>query len=204
LRLGIKERLMAALDLDLIFQPVTPDRWPDLERLFGPRGAYAGCWCMFWRLRRSEFDRFSAEERRTGLKGLVDSGQIPGILAYQGDEPIAWVSLGPRETFPPLEHSRTLVRVDAQPVWSIVCFFVAKAYRRQGLMVKLLAGAVAYAASQGAQIVEGYPVDPPEGQRVSGGSEGYMGLASTFRKAGFVEVARPSERRAIMRYTCPA
>ena len=98
-----------------------------------------------------------------------------------------------------MERSRTLARVDAQPVWSIVCFFVAKPYRRRGLMVRLLQGAVAYAASQGAQIVEGYPVDPPAGQRVSGGAEGYMGLTSAFRKAGFVEVARPSERRAIMR-----
>ena len=155
---------------------------------------------MFWRLRRSEFDRSSADERRAGLKELVDSGQVPGIPAYAGDEAIEWVSLGPRETFSPLERSRTLVRVDAQPVWSIVCFFVAKPYRRQGLMVKLLRGAVAYAASQGAQIVEGYPVDPPDGERVSGGMEGYMGLASTFRNAGFVEVARPSEKRAIMRY----
>jgi len=193
-----------SLDLDLVFHPVTPDRWPDLERLFGPRGAYSGCWCMFWRLRRSEFDRSSAEQRRAGLKGLVDSGQIPGILAYAGDEPIAWVSLGPRGTFPPLERSRSLVRVDEQPVWSIVCFFVAKPYRRQGVMVKLLRGAVAYAASQGAQIVEGYPADPPAGQRVSGSAAGYMGLASAYSKTGFVEVARPSERRAIMRYTCPA
>ncbi|MCX6030467.1 MAG: GNAT family N-acetyltransferase [Chloroflexi bacterium] len=186
---------------DLAFHPVTADRWPDLERLFGPRGAYFGCWCMFWRLRRAEFDRSSAEERRTGLKGLVDSGQVPGILAYAGDEPIAWVSLGPRESFLPLERSRTLKRVDEQPVWAIVCFFVAKPHRRQGLMVRLLQGAVAYAASQGAQIVEGYPVDPDEGHRVSGGSEGYMGLASAFRKAGFVEVARPSENRMVMRFS---
>jgi GNAT superfamily N-acetyltransferase len=184
----------------LAFHPVTPDRWPDLERLFGPRGAYSGCWCMFWRLRRAEFDRSSAEERQAGLKGLVDSGQVPGILAYAGDEPIAWVSLGPRESFPPLERSRTLKRVDEQPVWAIVCFFVAKPHRRQGLMVELLRGAVAYAASQGARIVEGYPVDPAEGLHISGGTEGYMGLASAFHKAGFVEVARPSEKRAIMRY----
>ena len=162
------------LNLNLTFCPVTPDRWRDLEQLFGPCGAYSGCWCMFWRLRRSEFDRSSADERRAGLKGMVDFGQIPGILAYAGDEAIAWVSLGPRESFPPLERSRTLVRVDAQPVWSIVCFFVAKPYRRQGLMVKLLRGAVAYAASQGAQLIEGYPVDPSEGERVSGGMEGYM------------------------------
>ena len=89
--------------------------------------------------------------------------------------------------------------MDDRPAWSIVCFFVGKRYRRQGLMVRLLQGAVGYAAANGAQIVEGYPVDPGD-ERVSGGSSGFMGLVSAYRKAGFVEVARPNERRAIMRY----
>jgi hypothetical protein len=182
----------------LDFCPVTPDRWGDLERLFGPRGASSGCWCMWWRLPRAEFGRQTGAQHREGLKELVDSGQVPGILAYAGSEPLAWISIGPRDSFPPLERSRTLKRVDNRPVWSIVCFFVAKPYRDRGLMVALLQGAVAYAASQGAQIVEGYPVDPGEA-RVDGGSTGFMGLASAFCKAGFVEVARPSESRAIMR-----
>jgi GNAT superfamily N-acetyltransferase len=185
--------------MNLTFRPVTPDSWPDLERLFGPRGANSGCWCMWWRLARADFDRSSADERKTGLKGLVDAGRPPGILAYLADEPIAWVSLGPREDFGALERSRVLKRVDDRPAWSIVCFFVGKRYRRQGLMVKLLQAAVSYAAECGAQIVEGYPVDPG-GQRIDGGSSGFMGLASAYRKAGFVEVARPNERRAIMRY----
>jgi GNAT superfamily N-acetyltransferase len=185
--------------MSLAFHPVTPDRWPDLERLFGPRGANSGCWCLWWRLSRAEFDRSSADERKAGLKGLVDAGRPPGILAYLADEPIAWVSLGPREDFSALERSRVLKRVDDRPVWSIVCFFVDKRHRRQGLMVKLLQAAVSYAAECGAQIVEGYPVDPGD-ERVDGGSSGFVGLASAYRKAGFVEVARPNERRAIMRY----
>jgi GNAT superfamily N-acetyltransferase len=185
--------------ISLAFHPVTPDRWPDLERLFGPRGANSGCWCLWWRLSRAEFDRSTADERKAGLKGLVDAGRPPGILAYRADEPIAWVSLGPREDFSALERSRVLKRVDDRPVWSIVCFFVDKRHRRQGLMVKLLQAAVSYAAECGAQIVEGYPVDPGD-ERVDGGSSGFVGLASAYRKAGFVEVARPNERRAIMRY----
>jgi len=189
------------LSLDtLVCHPVTPDRWFDLERLFGEHGAYAGCWCMWWRLTRSEFGRQTAEERKAGLKVLVDSGRPPGILGYLDSEPIAWVSIGPREDYPPLERSRTLKRIDDRPVWSIVCFFVAKPYRGQGLMVRLLRGAVAYAAEQGARIVEGYPVDPGE-KRISGGAQGYMGLAAAFRQAGFVEVARPSATRPIMRFT---
>lgn len=180
--------------------PVTPDRWTDLERLFGPRGAYAGCWCMWWRLSRAEFSRESASERRAGLKALVDAGQVPGILAYVADEPVAWVSIAPRESYPPLMHSRTLKQVDDKPVWSIVCFFVAKPYRRQGLMEGLIRGAVAYAAEQGAQIVEAYPMDP-HGGTVPSSTEGYMGLLSAFGRAGFVEVARRTPRQAVMRYT---
>lgn len=183
----------------LTFHPVTADRWPDLERLFGPRGANSGCWCLWWRLTRAEFDRRSADERKAGLKGLVDAGRPPGLLAYRGDEASAWVSVGPREEFGALERSRVLKRVDDRPVWSIVCFFVDRRCRGQGLMVKLLQAAVEYATANGAQIVEGYPVDPGVG-RVDGGSSGFVGLASAYRKAGFIEVARPNERRAIMRY----
>jgi GNAT superfamily N-acetyltransferase len=180
------------------FLPLTTGNWADLEKLFGPHGAYSGCWCMWWRLPRAEFGRQSGEQRKAGLKGLVDSGQAPGILAYLDGDPIAWVSLAPRETYPALERSRTLKRVDDQPVWSIVCFFIAKAYRGRGLMAELLRGAVTYAAQQGARIVEAYPVDAGD-RTVPGGTEGYMGLISAFRRAGFVEVARPSPRRAVMR-----
>jgi GNAT superfamily N-acetyltransferase len=184
----------------LRFLPVTPDRWDDLEKLFGPHGAYAGCWCMWWRLSRAEFGRQSGEQRRAGLKGLVDSGEVPGILAYLESEPVAWVSVAPRKSYPTLERSRTLRRVDDQPVWSITCFFVAKPYRGRGLMMELLRGAVTYAAQQGARIVEAYPVDP-RGHTVHGSTEGYMGLLSAFQRAGFVEVVRRSPRQAVMRYT---
>src|SRR6266700_1605958 len=30
--------------------PLTPDRWPAFEDLFGRVGASNGCWCMYWRL----------------------------------------------------------------------------------------------------------------------------------------------------------
>jgi len=31
---------------DIAIHPVTPERWADLEELFGPSGGYGGCWCM--------------------------------------------------------------------------------------------------------------------------------------------------------------
>jgi GNAT superfamily N-acetyltransferase len=181
----------------LEYHPVTPERWADLERLFGKHGADGGCWCMWWRLTRSQFARQVGEKNRLALKAIVDSGKVPGLLAYADGEPVAWCSLGAREDYPSLERSRTLKRVDDRPVWSIVCFFVAKPFRGRGLMEPFLRAAVEYAGERGAKIVEGYPVEP---QKRLSGSSGYMGVASAYRKAGFVEVTQTAARRPIMRY----
>jgi GNAT superfamily N-acetyltransferase len=182
---------------DLEIHPVSPERWRDLETLFGPEGADGGCWCMWFRLRRRDFGRSSGEQNRQAMKDIVDSGEAPGLLAYAGGEPVGWVSLSPREKLPHLEHSRKLKRVDDQPVWSIVCFVVDGRFRRRGLMTKLLQAAIDYARQRGAKIVEAYPVEP-RGRLADGA--GYTGIASVFRKAGFVEVLRRVKHQPIMRY----
>jgi GNAT superfamily N-acetyltransferase len=178
--------------------PLTLGHWSDLETLFGPRGACAGCWCMWWRLPASEWGRQRGEGNRAGLRALAESETPPGLLAYVDGKVAGWVSLGPRERFPRLARSRVLKPVDDQPVWSIVCFYVANVYRRRGLTARLLAAAVAYAREHGAAIVEGYPVEPKQAEMPA--VYAFTGLASAFRAAGFVEVARRSETRPIMRY----
>ena len=185
-------------DLALSFSPLTPEHWDDFEKLFGPRGAFGGCWCMWWRVKRSEFERMQGEANRLAMKSIVESGDVPGILAYSGVQPVGWCSISPRGHFPVLERSRTLKAVDDQEVWSVVCFFVAKGFRRQGVTVSLLQAAIDYAKQHGAQIVEGYPVETGEG-----GSPDpfvYTGLVSAFAQVGFVEVIRRSPKRPIMRY----
>lgn len=184
--------------LDLQVQPATPDRWSDLEALFGARGACASCWCMWWRMKRAEFDRQRGEGTKEALKQLVAAGEPPGLLVYVDGKPVGWCSVGPRSVFSALERSRILKRVDDLPVWSVVCFFVSRPYRNQGLMARLLQEAVAYAAGHGAKIVEGYPVEPKKERMPD--IYAYTGTASAFRKAGFSEVARRSETRPIMRF----
>ncbi len=182
----------------LEFHSLTPERWGDLEKLFGPHGACGGCWCMWWRLPYSEFMRNRGERNKETFKTIVDSGKILGILAYTKDQPVGWCAVATRETFPKLERSRILKRVDDKPVWSVVCFFIAKAFRRKGISVELLKAAVNYATKQGAKIVEGYPVEPKK--EWTPDAFAYTGLASAFRKVGFVEVVRRSETRPVMRY----
>ena len=189
---------MEKTGLELDFHPVTPERWKDLEKLFGPRGAIGGCWCMWWRIKRVEFEQQQGEGNHEAMCSIVESGKVPGILAYSNGEVIAWCSVAPRGDYPVLDRSPKLKRVDDQPVWSIVCFFVGKDYRHMGLSSKVLQGAVEYASQQGARIVEGYPIEPKKDRTPD--IYAFTGMASTFKKLGFQEVARRSESRPIMRY----
>jgi GNAT superfamily N-acetyltransferase len=185
----------------LHFHSVTPARWTDLETLFGERGACGGCWCMWMRLTRSRFEQQKGEGNRRAMKAIVDAGEVPGLLAYDDDRPIGWVSVAPREAYPVLERSRTLKPIDNQPVWSIVCLFIDKAWRGRGMMVKLVKAAVDYARSQGADIIEAYPVDPHRSDYPP--AFAWPGIKSAFDEIGFIEVARRSETRPIMRLTGP-
>jgi len=130
------------------------------------------------------------------FRKLVKSGIVPGLLAYSDGEPVGWCAVEPRESYPALDRSRTLARVDCEPVWSIPCFYVAKQFRGKGFMSKLLAAAVNWAAEHGARITEAYPVEPRDGLA---NSTLYTGVVPVFRRVGFVEVCRRSKRQPIMR-----
>jgi len=184
----------------LQFYPLISERWPDLEDLFGARGAYGGCWRMWWRLPASDFNRRRGEGTKGQLKDIVASGDPPGILAYADGKPVGWCAVGLREAYVRLSSSpkyrKIFAPVDDEPVWSVVCFYVRPGYRRQGISVPLLKAAVAFAAARGARIVEGYPVDKAKLPAPSA----WTGSVGTFRKAGFVEVARRDPVRPILRY----
>ena len=153
---------------------------------------------MYWRVPRSEFEKQKGAGNRRALKKIVSQRRVPGLLAYAGREPVGWCAVEPREAYATLERSRLLKRLDEQPVWSVVCFFIARPYRNQSVSVKLLKEAVAHARKHGARIVEGYPVEPKNEKMPD--VFAWTGIAAAFRKAGFKEVARPSATRPIMRY----
>ncbi len=182
---------------ELSFKPLKRNLWTDFEELFGPRGACAGCWCMFWKLRGKAFEEVRGYETRQMHKSIVDSGVSTGLLAYLHGEVVGWVAVEPRSAYEKLAHSRVLKPVDDKSVWSVTCFFVAKEFRRQGITIELLRAAVEHVRSQGGRIVEGYPVETTETMPAP---FIYTGTASAFQQAGFEEVARRSPTRPIFRY----
>lgn len=152
---------------------------------------------MFMRIPRATFTRQKGVGNRRALKKRVAAHVPPGVIGYIAGAPVAWCSIGPREEFHTLARSRVLQPVDEAPVWSVVCFLVARPWRRQGVSVRVLEGAVEFARSHGATIVEGYPNDPKGGAMPD--TFAWTGLAASYLSAGFTECARRSPTRPIMR-----
>ena len=186
----------AGRPLKLRFAPATAAHWRDIQKLFGPNGACAGCWCMWWRLPRREWSAGKGEGNKAALRRLMGGGTVPGIIALAQGKPVGWVAFAPREDYVRLSVSRTLKPIDARPVWSITCFFVARAYRGRGLMTRLIEAAVAFARKRGATLIEGYPTNP-SGKTADAFM--YTGTQSAFMRAGFETAARPSKSARIVR-----
>src|SRR3974390_804806 len=120
---------------------LTPDLWPALEDLFGKSGASNGCWCMYWRL-GGAYREAPRGGNREAVRQMGERGCPPGLVALDGEVPVGWCQLTPRDALPWLDHMWWFARVGAVPVWSISCFFVRRGYRRQGVMTQLIFAAL--------------------------------------------------------------
>lgn len=173
--------------------PLTPDRFPDMETVFGDRGVARRCFCMHWR--RPDGGYRDDRDNRDRFAAITTEGPPPGLLGYVDDDPKGWVQVGPRSDFPTLGRSRLLKPIDDRDPWTINCFVVRAGERRQGIGRGLLEGAIRYAIDQGAELIEAYPVD---GER-SSAVDYFTGTLGMFAEHGFVEVVRRNDTRPIVR-----
>jgi GNAT superfamily N-acetyltransferase len=174
--------------------PLTPERWPALEELFGKAGPCARCWCMYWRIGSAYLNQPPAKNK-AAFQAVVKNGPPPGLLAFDGNVAVGWCQLTPRADLPWLDRTWRLKRVDDVPVWSISCFYVRKGYRKRGVTSALINAAVDAARQAGAPALEAYPLDANLTPSTS-----HTGYASTFARAGFKLVARHVLSRPIARY----
>lgn len=186
---------------DTVVRPVDDAVWGDLETVFRTPGDPAGCWCQWFRVPRSGFEKLSVGDRSERLHQQVRDGS-PGVIAWIDGEPAGWAAVEPYTAYPNLARSPITKRIEGDPSdpWAVTCFVVRTEFRRQGVARSLLDGAIEHARAQGAEVLEGYPVDPEVRPTIST-AERYHGTVSLFRDGGFEVVRRPSAIRAIMRRT---
>jgi GNAT superfamily N-acetyltransferase len=167
------------------FKPVNTENWVDFESFFQSRRSY--CWCMAWRMTPEERKENNAGCRKEFMRQRILSGSPVGILGYINDQPIAWCSVAPRETYQRLGGEE-----DLKNVWSIACFYISKEFRKRGIVGELVENAKEYAKSNGAKYLEAYPVEPDSP------SYRFMGFIGTFEKVGFKQVKMAGSRRHVM------
>lgn len=182
--------------MTLTVRPLTPELWPALEELFGPAGASNGCWCTYW-LDGPRYRERPRDKNKTVLRNAAKHGPPPGLLAFSGDLAVGWCRLAPRADLPWLERNPRFRHVDDAAVWALCCLYVRKSHRRRGVTSALIAAAVEVARGAHAPALEAYPVDVT----VPGSTRNlFTGIASAFRRAGFVPLVAGPHGRLIMRH----
>ena len=147
---------------------------------------------MYWRLRRRDFDAGKGLSNKKRMHRLVNKGYAIGYLLYADKEVVGWCAIAPRTEFPVLNNSRILKPVDDELVWSIVCFYIDRKFRRMGLTEIFLNYIILACRRQGVKILEAYPVDPKSP------SYRFMGYKSTFLRMGFQYKKKAGTRRNVM------
>ncbi len=184
---------------ELSFEPLTKSNWNKFVQLFGDKGACGNCWCMYYRLKKGEFEEGKAENgNKAAMKDLVWANKPTGLLGIYEGQAVAWCAFAPREDFLKLENSRVHKRIDEEQVWSIPCFFIHKDFRRLGISVHLLKGLTRYAKEKGIKIIEAYPTVPTQEKLPD--AFAWIGLYKSFERAGFEIVDRTSKHRPMVRY----
>ncbi len=159
----------------------------DVATLVGPKKPTSNvCFCLSYRIPSKENLALRGLARAERVRELVAEDPPPGVIAYDGDEPVGWAAVYPR-TGTHFATFRKIPHVDDLDVWSLWCFRVRPGHRKQGIMHHLIDGAVAYARERGAPAIEGYPVD--NGDARVDLTMAYVGTRRLFEEAGFTKTA---------------
>jgi GNAT superfamily N-acetyltransferase len=168
-------------------RPAQIDRFDDVAIMLGPRNPDSSvCWCLSHRVDSKTNRALVGRARGEYVKKLCSRAVAPGVLAYDDVEVVGWAAVAPRAELP-FAQSTKIPHVDQLPVWSVWCIRVRPGHRGKGISHALLDGTVAYARSQGAPAIEGYPVDN-KGKKVDL-TMAYVGTRKLFEDAGFTKVA---------------
>lgn len=191
---------------DVEVRPANEASWEDLQAVLGTRGQAARCQCQRYKLLpRENFAEQPLEERQDRFREQTDCGNpgspdTSGLVAYLDGEPVGWCAVEPRPEFPGLRHSqvpwagRDEDRAD-RAIWAITCVFARAHFRKRGVAKALIRAAIDHAREHGAVALEAYPMTT----KAAIDEELHVGTIGSYLEAGFVELSRPTQRRAVVR-----
>jgi GNAT superfamily N-acetyltransferase len=207
--------MATARDGKLTIRPLTAARVDDVKTVM--RGTWGStCWDLFPRYTAAQQRELglvgtgpgTAEERRRAALAKLARRRAnsAGLVAYQGSDPIGFISLGPRSDFGRIGNSKATPPVDLVPAWVIPCITVRRGHRGRGVAIAMIRAAIEYAGKRGAPAVEAYP--RAAGKRVHD-DFAFFGTEAMFQKAGFRRIRGLLPRlpknwtpRVTMRATC--
>ncbi|HEV7753860.1 MAG TPA: hypothetical protein VGO71_20070 [Baekduia sp.] len=187
--------------------PANEQGCADLQTVFDNRGAAAWCQCQRYKLRQREALRNSRS--RNALPGCdrqtacidPEAARTSGLVAYLDGETVGWSAVEPRSAYggsrpqPPCAwKGREDDRTDGS-VWAVTCLFTRAGFRKRGSSHALARAAAAFAGERAPRAIEGYAITT---KNVIA-EELHVATPPAFVEAGFVEVSRPTPRRAVMR-----
>lgn len=186
---------------DITTRPATIAEWDDVQAALTGGGDGRSCQCVWPMLSSADWNRTTVPERERMLRDELADGHPPGLVAYVDGQAAGWIRIGPRTRQARIMRSRIVKSGSAEPleddgVWAVTCFSARREHRRQGLNGALLRAAVDYARDRGARVIEAYPI-VTEATKASPNAL-YVGALSTFLRAGFREIARPTATRAVV------
>lgn len=188
---------------DYVVKPLTAETFPAWRALAEKHnGVWGGCWCSYFH-GDTETTR-KADHRGDGAtfqRRLVDEGVAHAALLFDGDQAIAWCKFGSPEELPNIYHRKQFDAGEThQAPWRITCFFVDRDYRRKGVAIQVLRGALDLIAQAGGGEVVSFPNLVEPGKRVSA-SFLHNVTPGIFERAGFTFERRIGKNKTVYRTT---
>jgi GNAT superfamily N-acetyltransferase len=171
-------------------RPFGPETRDAFFTLHHPANGEGWCFCVAWWVASWEGwgDR-SAGDNRALRDQLLAADQYDGYLAFDGERPVGWMQVGPRDR---LTRLRALFSLLPDPdAWAITCLLLLPAYRHRGLAHAFLAAVLDDLTRRGVRRVQAFP-------RVSDSldaGEVWNGPEVLYRRAGFVLMQAGDRRR---------
>lgn len=149
-----------------------------------------GCYCSFWHQKWTSMEDWenckkeTPEKNRQIVYEKMRNGFHVGALAYEGDQLLAWLSVGPLTDYYWTWKRVAAVGESAKTIAGITCFTIAPSARGKGLQSKILNALKEYGKTQGWTAIEGYPFDASTLEKQKEHAI-WPGLYKGFEGAGF-------------------